>query len=73
MDKRRFTVGKPLSGTDIRITESNGEESPVESVAEIGVRAPGVMIGYYRQPHETVHVYDEDGYFLTGDLGILDE
>jgi long-subunit acyl-CoA synthetase (AMP-forming) len=46
---------------------------PVESVAEIGVRPPGVMIGYYRQPHETVNVYDEDGYFLTGDLGILDE
>ncbi len=72
-DKRRFTVGKPLSGTDIRITESNGEELPVESVGEIGVKGPGVMIGYYRQPHETVNAYDGDGYFLTGDLGILDE
>ena len=72
-DKRRFTVGKPLSGTDIRIAESNGEELPVESVGEIRVKGPGVMIGYYRQPNVTVNAYDGDGYFLTGDLGILDE
>ena len=72
-DKRRFTVGKPLFGTEIRITEADGEELPVESVGEIRVKGPGVMIGYYRQPNETSNSYDEDGYFLTGDLGILDE
>ena len=72
-DKRRFTVGKPLSGMEIRITESNGEELPVESVGEIGVKGPGVMIGYYRQPNKTADAYDENGYYLTGDLGLLDE
>ena len=72
-DKRRFTVGKPLLGTEIRITEADGEELPVESVGEIGVKGPGVMIGYCRQPKETANAYDGSGYFLTGDLGILDE
>jgi fatty-acyl-CoA synthase len=72
-DKRRFTVGKPLPGTEIRIVESSGEELPVESVGEIAVKGPGVMLGYYRQPKETANAHDEKGYFLTGDLGLLDE
>jgi len=49
-DKRRFIVGRPLAGTESGITEADGEESPVESVGEIGGKAPGVMIDYYRQP-----------------------
>jgi acyl-CoA synthetase (AMP-forming)/AMP-acid ligase II len=72
-EKRRFTVGKPLPGTEIRVVETDGSVLPVESVGEIGVRGPGVMLGYYRQPKETAQAFDEDGYFRTGDLGILDE
>ena len=72
-EKRRFTVGKPLVGTDVRIVEADGEELPVESVGEICVRGPGVMLGYYRQPNETAQAFDEDGFFLTGDLGIFDD
>jgi acyl-CoA synthetase (AMP-forming)/AMP-acid ligase II len=53
--------------------DSDGSELPVESVGEIGVKGPGVMLGYYRQPRETADSFDEDGYFLTGDLGLLDE
>ncbi len=70
--KRRFTVGRPLASTEVRITEA-GDELPVESVGEIGVRGPGVMLRYYRQPQETARAYDADGYYLTGDLGIVDE
>ena len=72
-DKRRFTVGTPLPGTDVRIFEADGEELPVESVGEIGVRGPGVMLGYYRQPTKTAQAFDGNRFFLTGDLGILDE
>lgn len=72
-DKRRFTVGVPLPGTQLKIVEVDGSELPVESVGEIGVKGPGVMLGYYRQPGETAAAFDDDGFFLTGDLGICDE
>lgn len=72
-DKRRFTVGRPITGTSVRVIETDGSELPVESVGEIAVWGPGVMLGYHRQPKETSSAFDADGYFLTGDLGLLDE
>jgi fatty-acyl-CoA synthase len=71
--KRAFTVGRPLPGTELRILERDGEELPVESVGEIAVTGPGVMLGYHRQPGETAAAFDRNGYLLTGDLGIVDE
>lgn len=74
--QRRFTVGRPLPGTHVRIVESTDAgdvDLPVESVGEIRVKGPGVMMGYYRQPRETADSFDSEGYFRTGDLGILDE
>ncbi|MEM7417212.1 MAG: class I adenylate-forming enzyme family protein [Gemmatimonadota bacterium] len=75
-DKRRFTVGRPLPGTSVRIVEETAAgdvELPEESVGEIRVKGPGVMLGYYRQPKETADSFDADGFFRTGDLGIIDE
>jgi len=73
LEKRTFTVGRPLPGTDLRILERDGTELPVESVGEIAVKGPGVMLGYHRQPGESAAAFDPDGYFLTGDLGIVDD
>lgn len=73
VEKQVFTVGRPLAGTHVKILEGGAEELPVESVGEIAVKGPGVMLGYYRQPSETSAVFNEEGYFLTGDLGIVDE
>ena len=70
---RWFTVGRPIDGTTVRVLETDGSELPVESVGEIAVRGPGVMLGYYRQPRETAASFDEDGFFLTGDLGLVDD
>jgi acyl-CoA synthetase (AMP-forming)/AMP-acid ligase II len=70
--KRRFTVGRPLPGTRVRILEQ-GQDLPIESVGEIAVQGPGVMLGYHRQPQETRTSLIGDGFFLTGDLGMLDE
>ena len=72
-EKQQFTVGRPLPGTDVRILDLDGTVLPEESLGEVAVRGPGVMRGYYRQPGETSQSFDEDGYFLTGDLGMLDE
>ena len=72
-EKRRFTVGRPLDGTQVRILETDGTELPMESVGEIAIKGPGVMRGYYRQPLETSASFDDAGYLLTGDLGIIDE
>lgn len=72
-DVRRHTVGRPIAGTEVRVLEADGTPLPVESVGEIAVRGPGVMLGYYRQPRETAAALDEEGFFLTGDLGLFDE
>ena len=72
-DKQVFTVGRPLAGTDVRILDLDGTTLPEESLGEIAVRGPGVMKGYYRQPGETAQAFDEDGFFLTGDLGMVDD
>ncbi len=73
LDKQVFTVGRPLPGTDVRVLDLDGTILPVESLGEIAVRGPGVMKGYYRQPGETAQAFDEDGFFLTGDLGLVDD
>jgi fatty-acyl-CoA synthase len=71
--KRLATVGRPLAGTDVKVLDFDGSPLPVESIGEIAVRGPGVMQGYYRQPGETAQVFTEEGFFLTGDLGMVDE
>jgi len=75
-EQRRFTVGRPITGTTVRIVDSDAgddAELPVESVGEIRIKGPGVMLGYYRQPKETADSFDANGYFRTGDLGLIDE
>jgi len=57
------TVGKPLPGVEVRI----GEES------EIQVRGPIVMKGYYKKPEATAEVFTADGWFRTGDAGLLED
>jgi fatty-acyl-CoA synthase len=67
------TVGRPLPEVEVRVIDVDGSVLPVESVGEVAVRGPGVMRGYYRQPGETAQVFTADGFFLTGDLGMVDE
>ena len=72
-DKQVFTVGRPLPGTEVRVLDLDGTILPVESLGELAVKGPGVMKGYYRQPGETAQAFDEEGFFLTGDLGLVDD
>lgn len=71
--KQVATVGRPLPEVEVRVIDVDGSVLPVESVGEVAVRGPGVMRGYYRQPGETAQVFTADGFFLTGDLGMVDE
>jgi acyl-CoA synthetase (AMP-forming)/AMP-acid ligase II len=55
------------------VVDNDGNPLPPESIGEIALRGPGVMQGYYRQPRETLAQKRKDGFFLSGDLGMLDE
>lgn len=72
-EQRLHTAGRPLQGNEILIVDNHGSPLPTESFGEIAVRGPGVMGGYYRQPQETRQVMIQDGFLLTGDMGVLDE
>lgn len=73
-DKRRATVGRPLPGVEVRAVDlATREPQPPEVVGEIAVRGPSVMSGYARMPAETARSFTPDGFFLTGDLGIVDD
>ncbi len=72
-EKRNFTVGRLLEGVETRVLGEDGASLPVESVGELAIRGFNVMKGYNRQPDETSRSFTDDGFFLTGDLGMVDE
>ena len=69
---RKGTIGLPLPNTDIKIFEDNKKEVAVGEPGEIGIKGPQVMKGYWNRPEETANCMHGD-YFLTGDVGIMDE
>ncbi len=67
------TVGRPVRNVEVRIVSEEGAEVPAGEAGEIHVRGAGVMKGYYRKPDATRAVIDADGWFHTGDIGVLDD
>ncbi|HMN19968.1 MAG TPA: long-chain-fatty-acid--CoA ligase [Ottowia sp.] len=67
------TIGLPLPSTWIKILDDNGAEVPLGQPGEIAIRGPQVMAGYWQRPDETARVMTPDGYFKSGDVGIMDE
>lgn len=66
------TIGLPLPSTDISIRDDNGRELQNGEQGEICARGPQVMSGYWRRPEETAQAMTADGYFRTGDIGVMD-
>ena len=68
------TVGPPLPGVDLRITDpETGAVLPTGQIGMIEVRGENVFKGYWRQPEKTAAEFRADGFFITGDLGVIGE
>ncbi|WP_153099309.1 long-chain fatty acid--CoA ligase [Paraburkholderia hayleyella] len=67
------TIGLPLPSTEVSIRDEAGNEVPLGEPGEICIRGPQVMAGYWNCPDETAKVTTPDGYFKSGDIGIMDQ
>jgi long-chain acyl-CoA synthetase len=67
------TIGLPLPSTEISIRDDDGRELPIGEQGEICARGPQVMAGYWKRPDETAKAMTKDGFFRTGDIGVMDE
>ena len=71
----RFTgyIGLPVPSTEVAILNDDGIEVPFGTAGEICIRGPQVMAGYWNKPEETRNVMTADGFFKSGDIGIMNE
>jgi long-chain acyl-CoA synthetase len=75
VDTRSFsgTIGVPISSTEVVIRDDDGRGVPTGMPGEICIRGPQVMAGYWQRPDETEKVMTADGFFKSGDVGVMDE
>ena len=66
-------IGVPISSTDVKILDDDDKEVAQGERGEIAIKGPQVMQGYWNRPEETAKVMTNDGYFKTGDIGVMDE
>jgi len=67
------SIGLPIPSTEIMLRGDDGKEAPLGSPGELCVRGPQVMRGYWNSPAETAKVLSPEGFFATGDIGVMDE
>ncbi|KPU90097.1 long-chain fatty acid--CoA ligase [Variovorax paradoxus] len=67
------TIGVPLPSTWLKLLDDNGNEVALGEPGEIAIKGPQVMAGYWQRPDETAKVMTSDGYFKSGDIGVVDE
>lgn len=73
-ERRAGTVGPALAGIEIKITDViTGETLPQGDIGQVEVRGPNVFKGYWQMPEKTAEELRENGFFITGDLGQIDE
>jgi long-chain acyl-CoA synthetase len=71
---RQFTgtIGVPIPSTWFKLLDDDGHEVAPGQTGEIAIKGPQVMAGYWQRPDETARVMTADGYFRSGDIGIID-
>ena len=67
------SIGLPMPNVDIRILDDDGKDVPLGQAGEIAIKGPQVMSGYWQRPDETANVMTPDGFFKSGDVGVMDE
>ena len=75
LDVSEYTgaIGLPIPSTDVTLRDDSGREVPLGAPGEICIKGPQVMAGYWQRPDETAKVMTPDGYFMTGDIGVMNE
>ncbi|MBT5220450.1 MAG: AMP-binding protein [Woeseia sp.] len=71
--RKAGTVGPPLPGVDVRIADDAGVAVGVGEIGNLQVRGPNVFVGYWKMPDKTAEDFTDDGFFNTGDKGVIDE
>jgi acyl-CoA synthetase (AMP-forming)/AMP-acid ligase II len=71
-ERRAGTVGFPLPGVELKITDPDSGDMPPGEIGQIEVRGPNVFKGYWQMPEKTAEELRADGFFITGDLGRID-
>jgi long-chain acyl-CoA synthetase len=67
------TIGVPLPSTSMKCIDDDGSDVPLGQPGEIAIKGPQVMAGYWQRPDETAKVMTADGYFKSGDIGVMNE
>ena len=71
-ERRAGTVGFPLPKVEVRVADEDGRILGAEEVGVLEVRGPNVFKGYWRMPEKTASEFREDGFFITGDMAMID-
>jgi long-chain acyl-CoA synthetase len=66
-------IGLPMPNTDMKLIDDDGNEVPMGTPGEIAIKGPQVMAGYWQRDDETAKVMTADGFFRSGDIGVVDE
>jgi long-chain acyl-CoA synthetase len=66
------TIGVPLPNTEFKLLNDEGQEVALGEPGEIAIKGPQVMAGYWQRPDETAKAMTADGFFKTGDIGVMD-
>jgi long-chain acyl-CoA synthetase len=66
------SIGVPICNTWLKLLDDDGKEVAPGESGEIAIKGPQVMAGYWQRPDETAKSMTEDGYFKTGDVGVMD-
>lgn len=72
-ERRAGSVGRPVEGVELRVADAADAPLPPGAIGGVQIRGAAVMKGYWRQPEKTAEELTPDGWFRTGDLGVLGE